>query len=77
MTQQMTVAHVDGDRCVGYGICVEQAPEIFDLNDDGQATAVPTPLPPQLLGKAQQAAAMCPVRAIRLTTAPSTASAIS
>jgi ferredoxin len=27
---------VDHDRCEGHGLCAEQAPAVFDLDDDAQ-----------------------------------------
>ncbi|MFJ9590897.1 ferredoxin [Streptomyces acidicola] len=67
-TETPVLVRVDGDQCCGYGICAEKAPEVFDLNDDGQATAPSTPLPAHLHAPARQAAAACPVRAVHLTT---------
>lgn len=29
--------HIDDSLCAGYGSCILEAPEIFELNDDGVA----------------------------------------
>ena len=32
-------AKVDQDMCIGCGMCIGTAPEVFQLNDDGKAEA--------------------------------------
>lgn len=56
---------VDPDKCQGHNRCYSLAPELFDVDDYGYATAsgdgvVPAPLE----GKAQLAAANCPEFAV-------------
>lgn len=56
---------VDNNHCELYGICQQEAPEVFDLGDDGRLRydaspdAAHTPL-------VQQAARCCPMQAITL-----------
>lgn len=62
----MTVGiEVDMDVCQHYGQCVFAAPEIFDLDDDGelihQATA-----PESARGDVEAAVMACPVQAIQI-----------
>lgn len=58
---------VDSTRCDAYGLCAEAAPNLFELDDFGYATArnggeVPSGEEP----KANQAIRACPVSAIRV-----------
>jgi ferredoxin len=59
---------VDRDLCQAYGVCAQIAPEVYELDDDGYVIRVGNgAVTPALLGRAQEAADACPVRAIRLT----------
>lgn len=57
----------DYDRCEGHGLCVEQAPEIFDLDDEGELVhrfdGVDVPV--ELHDAAGRAVDSCPVAALR------------
>ncbi len=56
---------VDPDRCEGHNRCHALAPELFELDDLGNATATGGgAVPPGLEGKARLAAANCPEYAI-------------
>ena len=61
---------VDYDRCEGHGLCAEQAPAVFDLDDDAvvvyhfDGAAVP----PEQIDAARAAIASCPVAALRELT---------
>jgi ferredoxin len=57
---------VDEDVCGGHGVCVGLCPEVFDLSDAGYAITLMTDVPPEFEPAAQQAAAQCPTRAIRV-----------
>ena len=57
-------ATVDPDLCTGCGVCVESAPEVFDLTDEGLAEAIVDAVPDGLAEAARQAADDCPVEAI-------------
>lgn len=57
-------ARVDHDVCVGTGMCVSIAPEVFELRNDGLSRAFnPDPNDDELL---REAAEGCPVQAIIL-----------
>lgn len=57
----------DYDRCEGHGLCVEQAPAVFDLDDDGELVHhfEGADLPDDLVTTAQRAIDSCPVAALR------------
>lgn len=54
--------HVDRDLCVGFGDCIDVAPEAFNLDDDGIAELVN----PEAVERERllRACAACPVDAI-------------
>ncbi|WP_234711993.1 ferredoxin [Mycolicibacterium setense] len=37
-----TGVHVDADLCEGHALCIQLAPEVFDLSDDEVASAART-----------------------------------
>jgi ferredoxin len=56
---------VDPQRCQGHNRCYSLAPELFDVDDYGTASAKGEGLvPPELAEKARRAAANCPEYAI-------------
>ena len=57
---------VNPDRCEGHGLCEEQAPEVFELDDDGYLINHHdgVDLPSELEKKAERAAGVCPVAAL-------------
>ncbi len=58
---------LDTDRCQGHNRCYALAPELFDVDDFGQALVVGDgTVPPELEHKARLAAANCPEYAISL-----------
>jgi len=67
MTITRSTVSVDATMCEAHALCVEIAPEIFDLPDDDVATCDPHP-PESLLPKAHAAVAACPRQAISLTS---------
>ena len=61
-------ASVDADVCVGAGLCVLTASEVFSQDpEDGIATAPERDLPPGTAEAVREAAAICPVEAIGVT----------
>ena len=57
--------HVDPDKCQGHNRCFAIAPELFDVDDLGQAHELNDGVvPPELEEKARLAAANCPEFAI-------------
>ena len=55
---------VDPDMCIGCELCVDTAPEVFSMNDDGVAVAVESALDASLEADATQAEEECPADAI-------------
>jgi ferredoxin len=56
---------VDRSRCEGHGMCEEAAPEIFQLDEDGELRILQPQVPPELERKALAAVRLCPVAALR------------
>lgn len=63
MTGPSKRLHVDRDMCEAHALCIEIAPEIFDLADDDIATCDESP-PEALWPKALAAASACPRAAV-------------
>ena len=60
--------HVDAEKCQGHNRCYALAPELFDVDDLGNAIALNDGLVPEgLQEKAHQAMANCPEYAISIT----------
>jgi len=59
-------ATVDADICTGCGLCPSLCPEVFELNDDGIAEVIATPVPSDAEDSCRQAAESCPVDAISI-----------
>ena len=53
---------VDRDLCIGSGDCVESAPDVFALDDDGKAIVLDPDAQP--VDEVVEAARNCPVTAI-------------
>ncbi len=60
-------AVVDPDRCEGHARCWEICPEVFSLDETGNAFAPSPDVPPEHEAKAREAEANCPERAITLS----------
>ena len=65
----VTVLRVDPVACDAYGYCAELLPEHITLDEWGYPLVEGTPVPPHLLGLAEEAARQCPRRALLLATA--------
>ena len=57
-------ATVDGEMCVGTGMCEATAPELFEVGDDGISHVLLDEVPAELVAKAREAADNCPTRAL-------------
>jgi ferredoxin len=58
---------VDHDRCTGLGMCEAEAPELFQVQDDGSLTVLDdTPTSEQLVEAARAACEACPTEALSL-----------
>jgi ferredoxin len=59
--------HVDPEKCQGHNRCYALAPELFDVDDYGQAHEIGDgEVPPGLEDKARLAVANCPEFAITI-----------
>ena len=68
MTTAITV-RVDSDKCQGHARCTALAPELFLLDEFGNAREALTGcIPPELVDKAYMARANCPEEAITIET---------
>lgn len=58
----------DHDRCEGHGLCVDQAPDVFDLDDEGDLVQHfdGTDLPSEQEAAGRRAVDSCPVAALRM-----------
>ena len=65
----MEISHVgitaDRDVCIGAGMCVMTAPEVFDQDDDGVVVLLTAEVPPEHAAAAARAVASCPSGALR------------
>ncbi|MFN8514776.1 MAG: ferredoxin [Thermomicrobiales bacterium] len=57
---------VDPDRCEGHARCVELAPEVFALDDDGYSKVILEHPDESLRAKVEAAVRLCPRQAILL-----------
>jgi ferredoxin len=55
---------IDPDRCQGHARCYALAPELFAVDDYGQASVIVDEVPTGLEGRAELAIANCPEYAI-------------
>ena len=59
--------HVDPEKCQGHNRCYALAPELFDVDDYGEAHEIGDgEVPPELADKARLAVANCPEYAIAI-----------
>ena len=59
---------VDLALCQGYANCVDAAPEVFDLGDNGLAVILQEEPPAEQEHATREAARLCPVRAIEIAS---------
>jgi ferredoxin len=59
-------AKVDKDTCIGCENCVNECPEVFEMEDDGLAVAKDIELSGDILDSANSAKDVCPVEAISI-----------
>lgn len=55
---------VDFDLCQGHGACEGEAPEVFELDDDGNLNILQDEPAEELRAKVERAAKYCPTMAI-------------
>lgn len=57
---------VDYDLCQGHGECEGEAPEVFELDDDGKLTVLQEQPPEAFREQVERAVKYCPTMAIRI-----------
>jgi sterol 14-demethylase len=57
---------INRDFCQGHSVCMGEAPEVFEVDDDGNLKLLREDVPPELLEKVRNAAKYCPTNAISL-----------
>jgi len=57
---------LDREKCTGLGICESLAPEVFEVNDDGDLVMLTDTVPDGMLDDVEAAIAGCPTEALRL-----------
>lgn len=57
---------VDFDLCQGHGVCEGEAPEVFELDDDGYLTILQEEPSESLRDAVERAAKYCPTMAIKI-----------
>jgi ferredoxin len=57
---------IDHDRCSGLGLCEAEAPEIFEVQDDGSLTLLDATPAEEHRAACEAAVASCPTEALRL-----------
>lgn len=57
---------VDQNMCIGCGLCINIAPDVFSMNDDNKAQAKDDEITEKDQPLAEEAANSCPVSAIKL-----------
>jgi ferredoxin len=57
---------IDWDLCQGHAVCMGEAPEVFDVGDDGKLKILQERPAESLRGKIELAARYCPTGAISL-----------
>jgi sterol 14-demethylase len=65
MEETMTVL-INRELCQGHAVCMGEAPEVFQVDDDGVLTVLLEHPPERLVEQVQRAAKYCPTRAIRI-----------
>jgi ferredoxin len=58
-------ATVDENLCTGCGLCADTCPDVFEMKDD-KAVVKANPIPENAVDSAKDAAANCPVEAIKV-----------
>jgi ferredoxin len=58
---------IDPDLCEANALCVAEAPEVFDLNDDEVVDILLPEPPPEMESAVSNAVIACPKQALRMT----------
>lgn len=57
---------IDENRCEGYGFCVDAAPNLLRLDDEGWLSTMTDAVPEGEVANAEAAVRVCPVAALKL-----------
>ncbi len=57
---------VDYDLCEANAVCMQQAPEIFEVDDEDNLNVLQEEVPEQLREKLEDAVRLCPRQALRI-----------
>jgi ferredoxin len=58
--------HVDRTKCTGHGVCESFAPNLFEVNDDGDMVLNSDVVPDEMVDDVRQAVDGCPPLALSL-----------
>ncbi|GAA5129708.1 ferredoxin [Haloechinothrix salitolerans] len=58
--------HVDYNKCTGLGICESLAPDVFEVNDDGELELKTDTVPDGQLSDVEAAVDGCPTEALSI-----------
>lgn len=62
----MPVLKADFGACQGYANCVDAAPEVYDIDDDGVVVLLKDNITEQERPRVEEAVRSCPVSALRI-----------
>jgi ferredoxin len=62
----VTRAVINPVKCQGHGLCVQLAPDVFDLDESGAGQVVAPEVPAEQAAEVHEAVDICPEGAIRL-----------
>jgi ferredoxin len=60
----MPVLKADFEACQGYANCVDAAPDVYDIDDDGVVVLLKEEIPHEDRPRIEEAARSCPVSAL-------------
>ena len=62
----MPVLKADFEACQGYANCVDGAPDVYDIDDDGVVVLLKETITPEERPRIEEAARSCPVSALMI-----------
>ena len=66
----MPVLKADFGACQGYANCVDAAPDVYDIDDDGVVVLLKDEISEEERPRIEEAARSCPVKALSIEDAP-------
>lgn len=57
---------IDYDKCTGLGLCEAEAPDVFEIQDDGTLLCLDPNPPDELRAEVEAACSTCPTEALRI-----------